>query len=225
MSVASALLCCCEPSDCACDLTALSVQWTGGIQWLTKCGLPPDYPCDPPVVVEVFVWDAVYTVTLSGVSVVQTVFGEQTVCDGFGIKSSPILTPSSQGSCGSVSCGTAIVTPTGPFAGTNARFIGPYQIPGGWQVRVLLGSTFFPIFSDAGLAWLDGGMIGPPPPGPDLYFNRMNTGGNCPMVGTYEYDASISVEPGNPDLYPSLGIGYWPSWSWQSFTAGSIIVS
>jgi hypothetical protein len=227
LTVAAALLCCCEPSECACNLTALSVQWTGGIQYINKCGLPSDYPCDPPVVVEVLVWDALSSVSVAGATVVQSVFGEQTVCDGFGVKSSPFNAPTFLGPCPPTECGGAIVTPTAPFGSANARIIGPYPIPGGWQVRVLLGNLFgaYLLYTNEEMAWIEGGSVGLPPPGVDLYYNRLGSGGPCPMVGAYIYDSSISNEPGNPDSYPSLALGYFPSWAWQGFSAGSVIVS
>jgi hypothetical protein len=227
MTAVAGLLCCpCPSTECECDLTSLSVTWTGSLSFGTICGVPYAYdPNNPPAPGSVPVWDGVYQIPMANKTAVQTVFGEQTVCDGFGIKLAAQNAPSFQGPCPPVPDfppETIVqITPTS----ARVRFVGPQAIPGGWQVQVNFVTPNLAPLTDAEMDWYESGQVGPPPNGVVLMFKRLVAGGNCPMVGTYAFDPDTSSVPGNPGAYPSLALGYAPSYDWSGFAAGSVTVS
>lgn len=227
MTVVAGLLCCpCPSTECECPLTSLSVSWTGTLSLGTICGVPFPYdPNNPPAAGSIPIWDGLYQVALANKTVVQNVAVGQTPCDGFGIKLAAQNAPTFLNECPPVpDFPPETLVPIAPSS-SRVRFLGPQQIPGGWQVTVNFVTPDGSPYTDDYMAWLAGGQVGSPPPGVSLVFRRMVAGGQCPMVGSYSFDPSASFVPGNPGSYPSLAIGYAPSYEWTGFTPGSVVVS
>lgn len=209
MVAVAALLCCCDgtpPAGCNCELTALTVTWSGSIEYAATCGV-----CTPGEFQEYWTTSAV--ASHDDKTVIQTLPRAGDICIGFG----NILTDRNGADAGSECTPpdppAVIEFPQDPLDDTiwyvRLRFFGPSVVLTGG------GDPDYYVVTVTGTGTIDVGSTW------SLEF-RLDYDPEvaCPMVGTYTYNAATSTEPTN-----GACAGLAPSWSFGSFSAGSVTVT
>lgn len=215
MGAIPAILCCCDgtpPAGCACDLTAVTVTWTGTIEYSAICGV-----CTPGEFQEY--WTTSALASHDDKSVIQTLPRGDDICIGFGNKLADRNGADAVSPCTPPDPPAVIEFPEDPTDDTlhyaRIRFYGPAIVLDGG------GNPDYYTVQIAGIGSIDQSLQQP------MYLEfrlAYDPESACPMVGTYTYEppgaTSASVEPVNGTC-----AGLAPSWSFGSFSAGSVTVS